>query len=422
MVVVDAVGAAQHRGRRLVKGPRRADTWRPVVEIAFVSGTRHAVGPHGDKLAGLRVVQGRAIVDIDRRRGQVVPQACRERDVRAHAITVLHEPRKRLGSQALGIVETRQRRERGQSRQEIDQRASGERPRKGQRPTRLHVAKRVLTNQAAVESRLDEVVAARPRQRVGDVDSVGRAVLRIVVLVPERRVAGHGDEAESRITRVRPRFGQPDIAIERAPLLWKHAGGDAVESDARFVEQICREYVRGARDEVLSAPLHVAAVPRQQGKPRAAERLKKTTIGEAVARHQIEGAAKRGVAADVEMIGSVALRRRGHVVADLGRTVWTGIERRNRLADRMRQRWRKRAPGRIGRHRRDTREAFIRPRRFVVGKEKRAVPDDGPADGESGLRALVLRIGLALRREIVRRVERAVTEKRVRGAVQQIRA
>ena len=149
----------------------------------------HAVGPHGDKVAGLRVVQRRAIVDIDRRRRQVVPQACRERDVLAHAITVLHEPRKRLGSQALGIIETRQRRERRKSRQKIGQRASGERPRKGQRPTCLHVAKRVLTNHAAVESRLDEVVAPRPRQRVGCVDGIGRAVLRIVVLVPERRVA-----------------------------------------------------------------------------------------------------------------------------------------------------------------------------------------------------------------------------------------
>ena len=166
----------------------------------------------------------------------------------------------------------------------------------------------------------------------------------------------------------------------------------------------------------------VAAVPRQQGKPWAAERLEKTTIGEAVARHQIEGAAKRGVAADVEMIGPVALRRRGHVVADLGRTVRTRIERRNRTADRMRQRWRKRVAGRIGRHRRDARQAFIRPRRLVVGKEERAVPDDGPADGESGLRALVLRIGLALRREIIRRVECAVTEERVRSTVQLIRA
>ena len=72
MVVVDAVSAAQHRGRRLVKGPGGADTRRPVVEIAFVSRTRHAVGPHRRQA---RRFAGR-IRSRDRRRRPAARSGC----------------------------------------------------------------------------------------------------------------------------------------------------------------------------------------------------------------------------------------------------------------------------------------------------------------------------------------------------------
>ena len=158
--------------------------------------------------------------------------------------------------------------------------------------------------------------------------------------------------------------GKPTLAIDRAALFGEHARRDAVESDARFVQQIRRQNVRRARDEILSAPRDVAAVARQRRETRAAERLEQPPIGEAVARHQIERAAERGVAAHVEMIGAIALRRRRHVVADLRRAVRAGIERRDRAADRMRQEGGKRVARRIGRHRGDARDAFIGARRL----------------------------------------------------------
>ena len=180
--------------------------------------------------------------------------------------------------------------------------------------------------------------------------------------------------------------------------------------------------MRGARDEILPAAGDVVAVARQRRKPGAAERLEQAPIREAVARHQIEGAAEAGVAPYVEMIRSIALCRRRHVVPYLRGAVGTGIQRGDRAPDRVSEECGKGIPGSIGGDCTDARDALIRPRAFVVGEEERAVADDRAADRESRLRALVFRIGLPFRREIIRGVERAVPYECVRGALKLVGA
>ena len=266
------------------------------------------------------------------------------------------------------------------------------------------------------------MIAARPRHRVCDVNGVGRAALRVVVLVPERRVAGDRDEAETSVARVAPRLGQSHIAVDDAPLFGEHAGRDAVEADTSLVEQIRRKNVRRACDGILSAPRDVAAVTGERRESRAAERFEQAAIGEAVATHQVECAAECRVAADIEMIRSIAFGRRRDIVADLLGAVGARIERRNRTADRVSQGRGKCIARSVGRNCADPGDAFVGTRALVVGEEERAVADDRSADRESRLRALILRIGLTFRREVVRRVERPVSEERVGCALQLVGA
>ena len=215
---------------------------------------------------------------------------------------------------------------------------------------------------------------------------------------------------------------QPDRAIHGASLLRKHARGNAIEPEARFVQQVRRQNVRRAGNEILAAACHVVAVPGQRRKPGTAERLEQPPIGEAVSRHQIERAAECGVAAHVEVIRAIALSRRRHVVARRSRAVRARIERGNGTPDRMRQRrWQRVARG-VRRHRADSRDAFVRTRALVVGEEKHSVTKDGTAEREADLRTPILGIGLVLRRKIVLRVECAVADERVRRAEQLVRA
>ena len=67
----------------------------------------------------------------------------------------------------------------------------------------------------------------------------------------------------------------------------------------------------------------------------------------------------------------------------------------------------------------------VMPRRLACPRSRRRkgpVADDRPADRESRLYALILGIGLSLRREVVRRVERAVSDERIGGALKLVGA
>ncbi len=237
MVVMNAIGGAHNRGRSLIHRPGRADARRKVVPVGFIARPREAVGAHRLKVSDLRVVERGAIVYINRRRRKVVPQPRRQRQVRTDTVTVLYEPRVRLRSQTLRIVQPRERREGRQPAEQINQRAAREGARKRQRATRLNVSERNLADQPRIHAPLDEMIAARPGECVGDMDGVGRAALRIVVLVADRRISADRNEAEPCIARVRPRLGQAHSAVDRAALFRKHTGRYTVEPDARFVEQ-----------------------------------------------------------------------------------------------------------------------------------------------------------------------------------------
>ena len=168
-------------------------------------------------------------------RGEPVPLAHpttgRERHVGPKTNAVLQECRVIFRPQPLRIVEPREGRERRQARQQIRQRASGKGAGKRQCAARQHITKRVLLNEPAVEPRSDEMIAPSPGERVRDLQRVGRAVLGVVVLRSDRRKTAHGDEAQSRVSRVGPRLGQPHSAIRRAVALWAHAGRHPVQPD-----------------------------------------------------------------------------------------------------------------------------------------------------------------------------------------------
>ncbi len=162
--------------------------------------------------------------------------------------------------------------------------------------------------------------------------------------------------------------------------------------------------------------------PGSRREPGTAEGFEQAPVGEAVARHHVERGAERRVGPHVEVIGAIALRRRRDVIAHLSGTVRAGIQRGNRAPDRVRQRRRNRIARCIGGHRADAREPFVGARAFVVGKEERPVTAYGAANRKSRLRPLIFRIGLSLGREVVRGVQRTVSDERIRSALKLVRA
>src|SRR5262245_8541347 len=78
----------------------------------------------------------------------------------------------------------------------------GDLRRERKQAARLHVAEGVLLRVLEVESKFKQLSATRVRRRVEDLKVVGRAALRVVEFVTERRKAGDADEAQTEIALI----------------------------------------------------------------------------------------------------------------------------------------------------------------------------------------------------------------------------
>ena len=105
VVVVKAIRAAHDGRRRVIDRPCGAEARRPVVAIGLIARARQTCCADGHEHAGLRIVESGAILGIDGRRGDVVPQPRGQGQVRPHTIAVLDERGVRLRPQPLRIVE-----------------------------------------------------------------------------------------------------------------------------------------------------------------------------------------------------------------------------------------------------------------------------------------------------------------------------
>src|SRR5262245_59142224 len=109
------------------------------------------------------------------------------------------------------VVEPRPACDQRQSEQQVGQRIAGnERDdhwrslwqpegdlrRESEQAARLNVAECVLLSVLEIESEFEQLSAASVCRRVEDLKVVGRAALRIVEFVAERRKAGDADEAQ----------------------------------------------------------------------------------------------------------------------------------------------------------------------------------------------------------------------------------
>ena len=149
-----------------------------------------------------------------------------------------------------------------------------------------------------------------PPRRGDGIDNLidgGGAVLRIVVLIADGRVAGDVDQAEARVSRIAGGERQPHRAIRIGPaVLLVDARRDACEPEPEIVQQAGRKRVRLAHHGVLRTAGDVVAVAGNLGERRAGERLIQRTVGEAVANRQIVAGRQVVVHPDIEMIFAVA--------------------------------------------------------------------------------------------------------------------
>ena len=310
----------------------------------------------------------------------------------------------------------------------------------------LNVAEGVLAHGPQIEAALDEVRARAPGHRVHELERVGDALLGVVVFLPQRRVAGDSDEAQSPIARVRRQLRQADLAVDADALPFLvHLIGDARVAEARLVQQARRDHAHARRHQVLRSPVQRVAISGQERKPGPGERLEQRAVRVAVARRQIQPAARRPIDADVELVVPILEIGRGHEVGQRRVAVRERVQRRDRLTDwvleeRRHLVARKRLPGEEvdGRGQHAVREitgplgrrghvghlgdALGGARALVVGEEEQPVAADGPAHRPAKLVAAVVRGRLVARREEIPRVERSVAEEAVAGSVKAVGA
>src|SRR4029450_9557584 len=67
---------------------------------------------------------------------------------------------------------------------------------------RLHVSKGALADAVPFAAELDEMRTSGPANRIRELQTVRCTFLRVVVLVPQRRITRDGNEAEPRVSRV----------------------------------------------------------------------------------------------------------------------------------------------------------------------------------------------------------------------------
>src|SRR5262245_17237404 len=119
------------------------------------------------------------------------------------AKTVLSEEIEALRPQMLMVVDVGPTRQIGKANQQIGQSVAGDhnwsRAGKREKAPRLYVAKRVLLNTSKVTAKLYEMPSASIGRVIQNLEAVGHAMLRIVVLIAEGRITRHGDVAQSRV-------------------------------------------------------------------------------------------------------------------------------------------------------------------------------------------------------------------------------
>ena len=287
--------------------------------------------------------------------------------------------------------------------------------------------------------------SGRPRDRVGDLPVIRAALLRVVELVPERRIAGDVDQRETPVAGIGRKVRQPDFLVDAHALSFlQNAAGHARKGHASFVEQPRARLLRGGGDEALGAPRYVVAKAGHRRETRSGERLEEPAVRKAVpGRHQQPLAAV--IHTRIELIDVVGELGRGDEIRERVRPVRPRIQRRDLAADRVLGQQRNLVLGEReletwNRRRREQAvrevavplgkrryvghagDAFAEPRALVVGEEKHAIFRDRAAHRGAVLMPPVLRRRLVLRREVVLRVEGACSPKLVSRRRHTIRA
>ena len=268
--------------------PRQTDARRKVVFVRLVSAARHAVGANRHQRTRRRVVEVRAVGRIHRWRVVFVAQSSRERQIPTHAKTVVDKEVVALGAQVLRVVDARDAGDERKPEQQVSQSDAGvgER-RKIQEAARLHIAKTVLLHDADVSAKLEQVISVHVGGRVENLKSVGDGVLWIVAFVSQGRKARDGDETQAEIARVRGKLRQADGAIDaRALILLINSRGDAIEGEARVVNERWREDVRQANHRILAAAWNVVAKAGNGRERWTGKRFEESAIAKAVTEDQ----------------------------------------------------------------------------------------------------------------------------------------
>ena len=187
--------------------------------------------------------------------------------------------------------------------------------------------------------------AARPGRGVAQLKRVGRARLRVVVLLAERRVAGDRHQAQPGVARVGGQRLHPDRRVVDLRVLLLHPDGHAVVAEADVVHQRVAHRPAVADRQVLAAAIDVVAEPGHGREAGAGERLEQPPIGEAVPRRPARGVRKRVIDPHVELIDVVGAGRRRDVVRERRAAVRQRIERGDGRADRAEEERRDALPG-----------------------------------------------------------------------------
>ena len=130
---------------------------------------------------------------------------------RSHSPDIVHEQPVALRSKILMIVDLRHAGHDGKALQQVTERVARDTV-ETEQSTRLHIAIRILLQHARFATELHEVPSGRVRGLIDDLIRVRHAVLRIVVLIAQRRESGQADVGQSLRAGIQPRLGQSDFA------------------------------------------------------------------------------------------------------------------------------------------------------------------------------------------------------------------
>src|SRR5215470_15959897 len=184
LIVVDAVPTADDPLPRSVWYPCEAQTWSKVVFVGVIASPRNAVLPYRHNRLRGWIINGGTIARINCGCVVLVANPQRQRQVRAHAPTVLSVEIVTLRAQMLWVVKTSQCGKAWYVLQHLSQCVPGE-TQEFQQSATFHIREGILLQAPEVDAELEGVVAASPVRIVSELINIGRGPLRVVYLVAQ---------------------------------------------------------------------------------------------------------------------------------------------------------------------------------------------------------------------------------------------